>query len=128
MVDIFVREQNAGDGAVARGFRVRLQVGRMIDLPRKIGRSVNQEPVFVVAGNGDTRLSLRCYPAFSRGDTIRAGTIPLRQAAPRRTTKNPNTNRVTPGGSDRPGVTRALEENRDVFERRFEPTPFGSFH
>jgi hypothetical protein len=46
----------------------------------------------IISTDRDTGLCLRWNLAGTRGDTIRARAIPLRQAAARRATENSNTN------------------------------------
>jgi len=75
----------------------------------------------------NTRLRLRRNPTAPGRQAIRTRTIPLRQAAARRTPENPKANRLTPARSDRARVTRALEEDRHVFQCGFNPFFLGVF-
>jgi hypothetical protein len=77
MIDIGIREENASDRTVAQRNTTRLQFRGALDLPRQIGRSIDQEPAIIVAGNGDARLRLRRNFSGARGDAVRACTIPL---------------------------------------------------
>ena len=84
MVDVGICQKNARNRSVARWISVRLQVRGAFDLPRQIRRCIDQEPalnVFGVAADGDAGLRLRSDFPSARGDTVRAGAIPLRQAA-----------------------------------------------
>jgi hypothetical protein len=118
MIDVGVREENAGDWTVARRNAPRLQFRRTLDLPRQVGRSIDQEPApkaFGVAGNRDTRLRLRRNCSGARGAAVRADTIPLRKATPGRTSENTDANRSTLARSNRAGVAGALEKDRQGF-------------
>ena len=118
MIDIGIREENAGDRTVAQRNRTRLQFRRALDLPWQIWRSIDQEPVpkvFGVAGDGDARLRLRRNFSGARGDTVRAGTIPLRKPAAGCTSENTDANRSTLARSNRAGVAGALEKDRQGF-------------
>ena len=115
MIDIGIRQEDAGDRAVARRSTPRLQLRGALDLPRQIGRSIDQEPAIIVAGNRDARLGLRRNFSSARGAAVRAGTIPLREAAARRTSKNADANRSTLARSNRAGVAGALEKDRQGF-------------
>src|SRR5436309_11027468 len=65
------------------------------DLLAQIRRSVDYPPTlrfFGVAADGDTRLTLRIKRSLPCRHAVGTGTIPLRQAAPCRTTENVNAN------------------------------------
>src|SRR5437660_4684650 len=97
MIQIGIGEKNARDRAVAqpRMLSGRLQLRTAFYLSRQVRRSIDQEPASIVAADGDARLRLRRNLLVARGDAVRAGTIPLRQAAARRTPENTDTNRFT---------------------------------
>ena len=82
----------------------------------------------IIPSDGNAGLRLRVIFPGSRGETIWAGAIPLRQATTRRTPENSNTNRSTLVGSDRTGVTSALEKNRHVSRGGFDPLFPALFH
>lgn len=130
MIQIGIGEKNARDRAVAqpRMLSGRLQLRTAFYLSRQVRRSVDQEPASIVAADGDARLRLRRNPLVARGDAVRAGTIPLRQAAAGRAPENTDANRITPGRSDRARVARALEKDRHVFHCGFNPFFPGAFH
>jgi len=128
MIDIGVGEENVSNRAVARLVRTGLQLRRAFDLPRQIGRGIDQEPVQFWAANRNARLRLRRDSSSPRGEAIRAGTVPLWQAATGGTPENTNANRSTLARSDRAGVAGALEKNRQSLQRRFDPLLFCSFH
>jgi len=128
MIQIGIGEKNTRDRAVAHRVAPRLQLRTAFYLSRQVRRSVDQEPASIIAANGDARLRLRRNPSVARGDAVRAGTIPLRQAAAGRAPENTDANRFTPARSDRARVTRALEKNRHVFHCGFNPFLLGAFH
>jgi len=128
MIQIGIGEKNARDRAVAQRVALRLQLRTAFYLSRQVRRSVDQEPAFIVAADGDARLRLRRNPSVARGDAVRAGTIPLRQAAAGRAPENTDANRITPGRSDCARITRALEKDRHVFHCGFNPFFPGAFH
>ena len=130
MIQIGIGEKNARDRAVAqpRMLSGRLQLRSAFYLSGQVRRSVDQEPASIVAANGDARLRLRRNLSVARGDAVRAGTIPLRQAATGRAPENTDANRFTPARSDRARVTRALEKDRHVFHCGFNPFFPGAFH
>jgi len=105
-----------------------LQFRCAFDLPRQIGRSVDQKPRLIIGADGDTGLCLRCNLAGPRRDTIGAGAIPLRQAATGRAPENSNTNRFTLVRSNRAGVASALKKDRHVFRGGFDPLFPALFH
>ena len=76
----------------------------------------------------NARLRPRRNPTAPGREAVGTRAIPLRQAAARRTPENPKANRFTPARSDRARVTRALEEDRHVFHRGFNPFFPGAFH
>ena len=97
MIDIGICEEERRrlDCCAAELPDVAAAIAGAFDLPRQIGRSVDQEPapkVFGVAANGDARLRLRCNFSAARSDAIGAGAIPLRQAAARRAAENTDAN------------------------------------
>src|SRR3984893_10369209 len=128
MIQIGISEKNARDRAVAQRVASRLQLRTAFYLSRQIRRSIDQEPASIVAADGDARLRLRRNLLVARGDAVRAGTIPLRQATTRRTPENTDANRFTPARSDRARVARALEKDRHVFHCGFNPFLPGAFH
>jgi hypothetical protein len=128
MIQIGIGEKNARDRAVAHRVAPRLQLPTAFYLSRQVRRSVDQEPPSIVAADGNARLRLRRNLSVARGDAVRAGTIPLRQAAAGRAPENTDANRFTPARSDRARVTRALEKDRHVFHCRFNPFFLGAFH
>jgi hypothetical protein len=118
MIDVGIREENAGDRTVAQRNRTRLQFRRALDLPRQIGRSIDQEPApkaFGVAGDRDARLRLRRNFSGAGGVAVRAGTIPLWKPAAGCTSENTDANRSTLARSNRAGVAGALEKDRQRF-------------
>ena len=94
---------------------MRLQFRRALNLPRQIGRSVDQEPAIAVAGDRRARLSLRRDFSGTRGEAVRAVTIPLRKAAAGRASENTDANRSILARSNRAGVAGALEKDRQGF-------------
>jgi hypothetical protein len=128
MIQIGIGEQNARDRAVAQGVGSGLQLRKAFYLSRQVRRSVDQEPASTVAADGDARLRLWRNLSVARRDAVRAGTIPLRQAAAGRAPENTDANRFTPARSDRARVTRALEKNRHAFHCGFNPSLLGAFH
>ena len=128
MIQIGIGEKNARDRAVAHRVSSGLQLRAAFYLSRQVRRSVDQEPASIVAADGNARLRLRRNPSVARGDAVRAGTIPLRQAAAGRAPENTDANRFTPARSDRARVTRALEKDRHVFHFGFNPFFPGAFH
>src|SRR6202043_2012347 len=128
MIQIGISEKNARDRAVAQRVASRLQLRTAFYLSRQIRRSIDQEPASIVAADGDARLCLRRNLSVARGDAVRAGTIPLRQAATGRAPENTDANRFTPARSDRARVARALEKDRHVFHCGFNPFFPGAFH
>jgi hypothetical protein len=115
VIDIGIREENASDRTVAERHPTRLQCRRALDLPRQIGRSIDQEPAIILAGNRDARLRLRGNFSGARGAAVCAGTIPLRKAAAGRTSEKTDANRSTLARSNRAGVAGALEKDRQGF-------------
>jgi len=115
MIEIGICEENAGDRTVARRNRTGLQFRRVLDLPRQIGRSIDQEPAFAVGGDRRARLRLRRDFAGARADAVRAITIPLRKAAAGGASENTDANRSTLARSNRAGVAGALEKDRQGF-------------
>jgi hypothetical protein len=115
MIEIGICKKDAGDRTIARRSRTGLQFRRALDLPRQIGRGVDQKPAIIVAGDGNARLRLRRYFSGARGAAVCAGTIPLRKAAARRASENPDANRSILARSNRAGVARALEKDRQRF-------------
>jgi len=101
VIEIGISEENAGDRTIARRGRMGLQFWRALDLPRQIGRGVDQEPAIVVAGDGKARLRLRRDFSGARGAAVRASAIPLRQAAASRASENPDANRSILARSNR---------------------------
>jgi hypothetical protein len=128
MIQIGIGEKNARDRAVAQRVASRLQPRTAFYLLRQVRRTVNQEPASIVAADGDARLRLRRNPTAPGRDAVGAGTIPLGQAAARRTPENTDANRFTPARSDRARVARALEKDRHVFHCGFNPFFPGAFH
>lgn len=128
MIDICICEENAGDRTVARRDSAGLQFRRALDLPRQIGRGVDQEPAIIVAGDGNARLRLRRDFSGARVAAVRAVTIPLRKAATGRASENPDANRSILARSNRAGVAGALEKDRQRFQHRFDPLLFCPFH
>src|SRR2546427_6389924 len=96
MIDIGVCQKNACDRTVTRRVAARLQLWRVFDLSRKIGRSVDEKPSLSVASDRDARLCLRCNFSAARSDAVRARTVPLRQATARRAPENTDTNQLIP--------------------------------
>ena len=83
MIDVGICQKNSHDRTVARRVAARLQLRDAFNLPGQIGRCVNQEPAlnpFRVAANRDAGLRLQSDFSRARGDTVRTGTVPLRQA------------------------------------------------
>ena len=130
MINIGVGKENARDRTVARSVVPRLQFNCAFDLPRQIGRSVDQEPAVngFRTANRDARLRLWSNFSGARSEAIGAGAIPLGQAAAGGAPENTDANRSTLARSDRARVASALEKNRQSFERRFRPLLFCSFH
>ena len=128
MIQIGISEKNARDRAVAQRVASRLQLRTAFYLSRQVRRSIDQEPASIVAADRDARLRLRRNLLVARGDAVRAGTIPLRQATTRRTPENTDANRFTPARSDRARVTRAFEKDRHAFHCGFNPFFPGAFH
>jgi hypothetical protein len=128
MIQIGIGEKNALDRAVAQRVTSRLQLWSAFYLSRQVRRSIDQEPASIIAADGNARLRLRRNLSGARGDAVRAGTIPLRQAAARRAPENTDANRFTPARSDRARVTRALEKDRHAFHCGFNPFFPGAFH
>src|SRR5260370_20011336 len=107
MIQMGIGEKNARDRAVAQRVASRLQLRTAFYLSRQVRRSIDQEPASIVAADGDARLRLRRNLLVARGDAVRAGTIPLRQATTRRTPENTDANRITPARiTSRPRNTR----------------------
>src|SRR5882762_4761268 len=95
MVDVGIRQKNACNWSVAWRITARLQPWHAFDLPGQIRRCVNQEPAvktFGVAADGDARLRLRCNLSGTRSRAVRAGTVPLWQAATGCAAENMNAN------------------------------------
>jgi hypothetical protein len=115
MIQIGIGEKNARDRAAPRRVASRLQLRTAFYLSRQVRRSVDQEPPSIITADGDARLRLWRNLSGARRDAVRAGTIPLRQAATGRAPENTDANRFTPARSDRARVTRALEKDRHVF-------------
>ena len=128
MIQIGIGEKNARDRAIAQRVASRLQLRTVFYLSRQVRRSVDQEPPSIIAADGDARLRLRRNPLVARGDAVRTGTIPLRQAATGCAPENTDANRFTPARSDRARVARALEKDRHVFHCGFNPFFLGAFH
>src|SRR4030095_6151551 len=87
MIDVGICQKNACNGSVARRITARLQPRHAFDLPGQIRRGVDQKPAvktFGVAADNDARLRLWRNLSTTRGCAVRAGTIPLWQATPRR--------------------------------------------
>src|SRR5260370_42641189 len=74
----------------------RLQLRTAFYLSRQVRRSIDQEPASIVAAAGDARLRLRRNLLVTRGDAVRAGTVPLRQATTRRPPGHTDANRLCP--------------------------------
>src|SRR5213592_2275790 len=81
MIDVGISQKNSCDGTVARRLVAGLQSRQALELPRQIGRCVNQEPALGIAAGGDAGLRLWRNLACLRGDAVRTGTVPLRQTA-----------------------------------------------
>ena len=128
MIQICIGEKNTRDRAVAQCVISRLQLRTAFYLSRQVRRTIDQEPASIIAANGDARLRLRRNLSIARGDAVRAGTIPLRQAAAGRAPEDTDANRFTPARSDRARVARALEKDRHVFHGGFNPFFLGAFH
>ncbi len=84
MIKVGVRQQNAGDRAVAAGAGAGLEGWKGLDLRAEIGRDVDEEPFLAIGADGDAGLGSRRDGACSGGLAIRAGAIPLGKAASRR--------------------------------------------
>ena len=101
MIDVGICQKETCDWAIAWRISTRLQPRHAFDLPGQIGRRVNQKPAvktFGVAADGDARLRLRCNLSRARSCAVRAGTIPLRQAAAGRAAEDmdPNQPNLSP--------------------------------
>ena len=84
MIDVGICQKNACNWSVAWRITARLQPRHAFDLPGQIRRRVNQEPAvktFGVATDSDARLRLRRNLSGTRSRAVRAGTVPLWQAA-----------------------------------------------
>src|SRR5437868_4411432 len=103
---------------------VRLQRWEFFDLRRQIGRSVNQPPLVALRTDGNGGLQLRRNVVITRQATIRTMAIPLWQATAGGTAQHANANLPSFASLHRTGVTRALEKDRHVFHRGFNPTLF----
>jgi len=84
MVDVGICQKNACNWSVAWRITARLQPRHAFDLPGQIRRRIDQKPAvktFRVAADGDARLRLWRNLSGTRSRAIRAGTVPLWQAA-----------------------------------------------
>ncbi len=84
MIYVAICQKNACNWSVAWRITARLQPRHIFDLPGQIRRRVNQKPAVKtlgVAADGDARLRLRRNLSGTRSRAVRAGTIPLGQAA-----------------------------------------------
>jgi hypothetical protein len=82
VVDVGAREHDGADRGISRraaGPKVRI----VADLPRQVGRGVEQDPGAVIAGDGDARLRARRDTRVAVPGERADGTaaIPLRKAA-----------------------------------------------
>jgi hypothetical protein len=94
---------------------MRLQFRRALNLPRQIGRGIDQKPAIVAARDRRAGLRLRSDFAGARGDAVRAVTIPLWKAAAGSASENTDANRSILARSNRAGVAGALEKDRQGF-------------
>lgn len=95
MIDVGICQKNSCNWSVAGRITARLQPGHVFDLPGQIRRRVNQEPAvktFGVAADGDARLRLGRNLSDTRSRAVRAGTVPLWQAAAGSAAENMNAN------------------------------------
>jgi len=89
---------------------------------------------FGVAADDDARLRLRCNLSGTRSRAVRAGTVPLWQAATGCAAENMDANQPGVFGvryqvrSDRACVTGALKKDRDGLQHRFDPLLLCSSH
>jgi len=84
MVNVGICQKNACNWTVAWQIAARLQPRHAFNLPGQIRRRVDQKPAvktFRVAADGNTGLRLWRNLSGTRSSTIRAGTVPLWQAA-----------------------------------------------
>ena len=100
MVDLAVHEDDARDGRVADA-ACRLCFGEGLDLGKQIGGGVEQNPVDVIAGDGDGRLGSPAGfdAAFAQAVAIRAVTVPLRETSSRRGAQHPDFHCSQPAGT-----------------------------
>jgi len=82
----------------------------------------------VICPDANAGLCLRRNPTAPGGKAVWTRAIPLREATTCRTPENPKANRFTPVRLDRARVTRALKEDRHVFQYGFNPFFLGAFH
>jgi len=84
VVDLAVGKHHPDDARVAQR-ACGLQVGKRPHLCQDVGRSIDQNPVHVVARDGDGRLGPRPrpYAAVPNAVAVRAIAVPLRKAATR---------------------------------------------
>ena len=131
MIEIGVGQEDIPDRAVPLARSVRLQGRERFNLRAQIGRRVDEQPGITRGADCDTRLSARWNLARARGDAVSAAAIPLWDASAGGASQKSNANRLLPRGwlLDRPRVTRALKENRHVFNGGFDPELlFNLFH
>src|SRR6266516_7601729 len=136
MLDVGVGQKNSYYRTVAQRVAPGLQLRHSFNLSRQIRRCVDQEPALTgsrVTSDSDAGLRLRDNFPRARGDAVRTGTVPLRQATAGRAAENMNANQpklrsMRPVRSHRACVTCALKENGHGFQHRFDPAFFGSSH
>jgi hypothetical protein len=80
MIEIGVGEEHAFDWRIACFSRRWLERRKRLDLRAQVGRCVDEEPALAIRAEGNAGLRTRMNCAGARLLTIRAGTIPLRQA------------------------------------------------
>ena len=92
VIEIRVRQQHVADRTVARRHPDRVQGRERLDLRAQIGRSIDQKPTLAIGADGDAGLRAGGDFPATRGGAIRAGAVPLRQAAARRRAEESNAN------------------------------------
>jgi hypothetical protein len=136
MIDVRICQKNSRDRTVPRRVAPGVQLRHPFDLSRQIRRCIDEEPALNgsrVTSDSDAGLRLRGNFPRARGDAVRTGTVPLRQATAGCAAENMNANQpklrsIRPVRSHRARVTCALKENWHGFQHRFDPAFFGSSH
>lgn len=92
VIEVRIRQQDAGQTALTEPHRPGMQRPKAIDLAANIRRGVDEEPRLPVRAYRDPGLGLCGQDSISRRFTIEARTIPLWKAASSRAAQQTNLN------------------------------------